>query len=163
MTEPLIRSPATDANGRLGLGLHLVERMLEICETADCDSAPVFGERMTDGAVTRLRHWPDRVWHVAETGDDLPEGTDIGHGIAVLCLRGPGALRFLADYCTADLRSAAIRRSGTVRTRLGQYTVLMWWNLTRDIHIATERSHAQSLADHLRALANRREPHEHLD
>ena len=163
MIETPLSSPATDATGPFGLGLQLFERQMGICETADSGGAPALGQRQTDGAVTRLRHWPDRVWHVVDTQHELPKGVEIGHGVAVLRLRGHGALRFLADYCTADLRSAAIRRAGTARTRLGHYPVLMWWDTPRDIHIAIDRGLAQSLADHLRALAARRTPQEHLD
>nr|WP_309503689.1 hypothetical protein [uncultured Roseovarius sp.] len=163
MSETLLRSPATDAAGPLGLGLQLYEQPLEIRVTHNLASAPALGQIQRDGEITRLRHWPEQVWHVAASGSHLSDGTDISHGQIVLRLRGHGALRFLADYTTADLRAATIRQAGTVRTRLGHYTVLLWWDITRDIHIAVDRSQAQSLVDHLRALIKRREPHEHLD
>ncbi|MFS4583647.1 hypothetical protein [Phaeobacter sp. C3_T13_0] len=163
MDDRSLRSPATDANGPFGLGLQLFEHVLEICETADSSASPAFGQCQRDGPVTRLRHWPDRIWYVSEHADSLPKGTDIGHGVVVLGLRGNGSLRFLADYCTADLQSAAARQAGTVRCGLGQFTVLMWWDITRDIHITIDRSQAQSLADFLRALVKRRELHDHLD
>jgi hypothetical protein len=162
MDKPLIRRPATDANGQLGCGLRLSELLLDIHMVHALEDAPPIGTKSQNGASLALRHWPDHFWHVGKTLKLSADCVDISHGHTVLLLSGPGALYFLADYATADLQSATYRLAKTVRTQLGQYSVLLWWSTTSDIHIAICRSHAQSFVEHLRLLVQRRTASEHM-
>lgn len=163
MFKTLIRAPATNATGPFGHGLQLFERLLDIHEKPEANAMPAMGGKALQDQMLKLRHWPDHFWVVGENLLLAGDAIDISHGHAVLRLRGPGALYFLADYTSADLRSADVRNTGTVRCLLGPYAVLMWWDITRDIHIAVERNMAQSLVDYLKLLVQRRRPLDNLD
>lgn len=162
MVKTLIRAPATNATGPLGHGLQLFERQLDIHEKHEAKAMPAMGGKALQDQMLKLRHWPGHFWMVGENLPLTDDAIDVSHGHAVLRLRGPGALYFLADYTSADLRAANIRNTGTVRCSLGPYAVLMWWDITRDIHIAVERNMAQSLVDHLKLLVQRRRALDHL-
>ena len=163
MTETLIRAQSTDATGPFGIGLQLFERALDIHESAEAEDMPTLGSKDQVGPILMVRHWPRHMWLIGEHLAPTDGVIDISHGYAVLRLRGPGALLFLADYTSADLRSFSVRSAGTVRCALGPYAVVLWWDITRDIRIAIERSIAQSLVDHLKLLVQRRGPLDHLD
>ncbi|UWQ93805.1 hypothetical protein K3727_23675 (plasmid) [Rhodobacteraceae bacterium M382] len=164
MSETLLPRPVTDAAGFLPgpLGLRLDEEFLPLMSlsgsTATLDMALPFGQVRSDSTGLCLRLWPDVIW----ASGLLPEGdfreTDISHGVTHLRLRGVEALHFVAQYTRADLHSAPIRQARAVRTRLNHYDCTIWWTNTRDVHIVTDRSLAQSLTDHLRALSLRHPP-----
>ena len=163
MDRTLIRARATDVTGPFGVGLQLFERMLDIYEVSEAKCMPAMGCKGQIGPMLALRHWPTHIWVVGESVVPVEGAIDISHGHAVLRLRGPGALHFLADYTSADLRATKVRNAGTLRCALGHYAVVLWWDITRDVHIAVERSVAQSLVDHLKLLVQRRLPLDHLD
>lgn len=163
MAETLIRAPATNAKGSFGHGLQLFERLMDIHEKPEAKVMPAKGGKALQDQIITLRHWPGHVWVIGKNLPRTDDAVDVSHGHAVLRLRGPGALHFLADYTSADLRATDIRNAGTVRCALGPYAVLMWWDITRDMHIVVERSLAQSLVDHLKLLVRRRKPLDHLD
>ncbi|MGB3313460.1 MAG: hypothetical protein WBB85_03530 [Albidovulum sp.] len=176
MAEALIPTPATDAAGyldrRLDLRLdeefHLLTECAAPLPKAMDDALQVagtplgLGQTRATGNGRLIRLWPARLWCLGTlpSGLDL-RATDISHGHVILRLRGPGALHFLADYASADLRAAPIRSAATLRCAIGAYAALLWWANTRDVHIAIDRSLAQSFTDHLRDLT-RRHPAHHL-
>lgn len=167
---------ATDAMGLLNgtLELRLDERLMSVQEVLSKDAQslnislektaielPIDSKRKTDDGI-QLRLWSNKYMDINENGQHvLPEGlraTDVGHGHSCLRLRGINALHFLANYTTADLRSYSIRNSATLRTKIGPYDALLWWDNTRDVHMMVDRSYAQSFVDHIRALALRHDP-----
>ncbi|MGB5870574.1 MAG: hypothetical protein WBH04_10260 [Albidovulum sp.] len=169
----LVPAPATDAAGYLDrqLGLRLDEEHHRLSNLAAPSQAAMeaalglagldlpVGQRLlrTDHLLIRL--WPAQLWCLGTPPQDLSlTQTDIGHGQAVLRLRGQHALHFLADHASADLRATQIRRAATLRCRIGLHNVTLWWAHTRDVSLAVDRSLAQSLVDHLRALTRRRNP-----
>ena len=165
---------ATDAVGYLDhpLDLRLDEEPCAITELAAptearldnaLDAAGIdlpLGRGLMHAGGRLMRLWPTRVWHI---GADAPNiglvCTSIGHGHCILRLRGPDALYFLADYASADLRAAPIRRAALLRCRIGSYDATLWWLNTRDLYVVVERCLAQSFVNHLRALVRRRNPH----
>jgi hypothetical protein len=174
VAEMLKPRPATDAAGFLdrALDLRLDEEFCPIMELAAPSASALnaalsaaginlpIGHRLLheDGHFMRL--WPARIWCIGADALDIGlSRINVGHGNTVLRLRGPNALYFLADYASADLRAAPIRSASMVRCRLGAYNTTLWWTNTRDLYVVVDRSLAQSLVDHLRALALRRDPH----
>lgn len=176
MLDKLPINNATDATGYLNgpLELRLDERPLFIQSIQATDAQflntclkkaaielPVGSKRKPDDGI-QLRIWPNKYLDINESGQHvLPKGlnaTDIGHGQSCLRLRGVNALHFLANYTVADLRSQPIRKAAVLRTKIGHYDALLWWDSTRDIHVLVDRSYAQSFVDYIRALALRHDP-----
>ena len=161
MVETLCPRPTTDAAGFLPgpLGLRLDEEFLPLASLSAApetlDEILLFGQVRTDADTLMLRLWPSTLWASGSSPNDDIRSTDISHGMTHLRLRGVEALHFIAHYTRADLHETEIRRSRAVRTRLNHYDCALWWTNTRDIHIVTDRSMAQSLVDHLRALSLR--------
>lgn len=174
MADVLKYCPATDAVGHLDhpLSLRLDEVACAITELAAPSAAGLdraldaagidlpLGRGLVRAGGRMIRLWPTRLWYVGPDAPDLGlASTSIGHGHCVLRLRGPDALYFLADYASADLRAAPIRRAALLRCRIGHYDATLWWLNTRDLFVVVDRSLAQSFVDHLRALVRRRDPH----
>lgn len=174
MSETVVPAPATDAKGPLNAvsGLRLDELAVRISVLAAATPAALdaglaaaglslmLGQKRQSGGSMTLRFWPDRCWVVGEI-PTLPDGmylTDISHGQSVLCLRGVEALHLLAQYASADLLAASVRRERALRCRIGPYDVTLWWDNTRDLRLALARSLAQSFVDFLRASAQRHWP-----
>ncbi len=157
------RFGATDALGPFGLGLQLFEQPFKIHISHDTGGCPRMGNKTNVSNVLCLRHWPDRIWCIYDPNQTMEGGTDISHGQVILRLRGSGALTFLTDYTPVDLCREPICAAGTVRSHIGRMPVVMWWDITSDIHIAIERSYAQSLVNLLREYIKRRTTEEHQD
>lgn len=161
--------PATDAAGFLPgpIGLRLDEAFLPLTALhADADKLNklvAFGQYHKTETTLTLRFAPDTVWH----SGPIPKGdwrrVEISHGLTHLRLRGVEALHFLAHYTSANLHSTELRKAQAVRCKLNQYECAIWWTNTRDIHILTDRSLAQSFCDHLRSLSLRHSAGEHLN
>ena len=81
--------------------------------------------------------------------------TDISHGFCTIKLTGQDALAFLNNYCAADLGQANIKANQCLRTNLGHYQILIWWDASYEVHLLVDRSYAHSFIDYLNALANR--------
>jgi hypothetical protein len=123
-----------------------------------------FGEPLQGAGLCLLPLWPQRALLLAEHAS-LPADasafealvTDVAHGYCQFRLRGAQAFDFVASYVSVDIaaqRDAAACR----RCRLGQYTVILWWNDHRDIRLLLERSYAQSFADYIDVLIARWRP-----
>jgi hypothetical protein len=169
MLESIDISRASDAGGLLPghLGLRLEEEFQPLFVahgTPDVlDRILPMGQVQKTASSLRLRLWPDKIWLNTEPSDAGPSdaglrGIDISHGVTHFRLRGVEALHFIADYTTTDLFTAPVREARVARTKLNGYDCVLWWENTRDVHIVTDRSLAQSFADHLRELAIRRDP-----
>lgn len=161
MTDPLHPQPATNATGFLPgpLGLRLDEAFLPVTALRAAPGVldrllPLGHVRETEGTLS-LRFSPHTVWHCGPVPDGAWRQADVSHGLTHLRLRGVEALHFLAHYTTADLHSSRLRLTRAVRTRLNHFDCAIWWSNTRDVHIVTDRSLAQSFCDHLRTLAQR--------
>lgn len=164
MAEPLIPQPATDAAGFLPgpLGLRLDEAFMPLTALRAAPQVldklvPLGQIRHGESGIT-MRFSPGVAWHSGALPTGRWRPLDISHGLTHLRLRGVEALHFVALYTTADLHGPALRQVRVVRTKLNQYTCAIWWENTRDIHILTDRSMAQSLCDHLRVLSLRHAP-----
>ncbi len=174
MAEPVHLAASSDAAGPLDAvcGLRLDEVAVPVHVLAASSPARLeaglasaglslaLGQKRPCGDGMLLRLWPDRCWIVGEI-PALPAGMvpgDISHGQTVLCLRGVEALHFLAQHASADLLAASVRHQRTLRCRVGPYDVTLWWETTRDLRLAVERSLAQSMVDFLRAAAQRHWP-----
>jgi sarcosine oxidase gamma subunit len=161
MSELGVLAFATDAAGPLAVasGLRLDELALQINVMAASTPAGLdaglakaglslgLGQKRPSGDGLLLRFWPDRCWVIGAVAA-LPAGlalTGISHGQTVLCLRGVEALHFVAKYASADLL-------------VGPYDVTLWWETTRHLCLAVERSLAQSFVDFLRSAAQRQQP-----
>ena len=161
MAEHLHPQPATDAAGFIPgpLGLRLDEAFLPITALRGrpdvLDRLLPLGHYRQAESTLSLRFWPHMIWHSGAVPDGAWQKTDISHGLIHLQLRGVEALHFLAHYTTADVQSVPLRQARAVRTKLNHYDCAIWWANTRDVHLMTDRSLAQSLCDHLRTLARR--------
>ncbi|MCP5087613.1 MAG: hypothetical protein GY952_12515 [Rhodobacteraceae bacterium] len=156
MTDLIQRTHSTDADGPIGAGLRLMEQTMQMHVDPDTHGALGMGQKTETEGVQALRHWPDRVLLVSSSLPCPVKGVEISHGQSVLFLHGPGALRFLADYSSADLFAKPVSEAGTLRSRIGRFDLLFWWDDPQNVHIAVSRSYAQSFVDHLRLLASRR-------
>ncbi len=152
MSEQIARKPATDADGRPGSGLVVSEVSLTITLEFDSTGQPPQGCITQNEGHPVIRHWPDRVWRIGDTGRGADNGIDISHGEVVLRVSGPRALAFLAPYLAADLPSPDC---GTIRSRMSDYDLVLWWLSDQEVHVAVSRSFAQSFVDHLRHLERR--------
>ena len=121
-----------------------------------------FGAMLKTDGLRLIRLWPQAAYLLS---DDyaLPDSithfdsmiTDISHGFIELILSGGNAPAFINDYCSADISQPAIVNAGTLRTRLGQFDILLWWDDITDIRILVDRSHAQSFVSYLQSLSSR--------
>jgi hypothetical protein len=174
MADLGLLSTATDAAGPLtsASGLRLHELALPIAVLAAPSPAALeaglaeagltlgLGQKRPLGDALLLRFWTDRCW-VIGTPLALPARlvlTEISHGQTVLRLRGIEALHFVAQYASADLLAAEARREKAARCRVGPYDATLWWETTRDLRLAVERSLAQSFVEFLRSAALRHGP-----
>lgn len=83
--------------------------------------------------------------------------TDIAHGYRQFRVEGTQAFAFVASYVSADI--APLReRAACLRCRLGQYTVMLWWEENHAIHFLLERSYAESFAEYIDVLMARWRP-----
>ena len=120
------------------------------------------GTMLKADGIRLIQLWPDRAYLLCEQLK-LPDravefesmATDISHAICQLLLSGSDSLPFLNAYTTVDLQDQAILSTACLRTRLGQYSITLWWERPAEIHILVDRSYAQSLADYLQALSTR--------
>ncbi len=118
-----------------------------------------FGEMLTDSKLRLIQLWPSAAYLLAEQ-PGLPDEanqftnmiTDISHGYCAVNLSGENALTFLGCYCSADLQKATRQ---CLRTRLGHYPLLIWWDSITEFQLLVERSYAQSFIDYLNLLADR--------
>lgn len=155
---------ATDAAGHLPgpLGLRLDEEFIPFtalhASKSDLDDLVPFGQKHANDHHIWLRLWPDTMWVSGTPPTGEFAAVDISHAYTHLRLRGVEALHFLADYSSADMNDATVRTTKVLRTRIGHYGVVLWWNSTRDIHVMLDRSLAQSFCDHLRAVSLRHDP-----
>lgn len=121
-----------------------------------------FGEMITAGSLRLIQLWPQAAYLISDE-QVLPDSvsafdtmvTDIGHGFCEFSLSGDRAVSFLNDYTSVDLNQNNISSNRTVRTRLGQFQTLLWWDEATDIRILVDRSYAQSLVDYLQNIADR--------
>ncbi len=121
-----------------------------------------FGEMITLESERLIQLWPKSAY-LLSTQSALPNSasvfdsiiTDISHGFCQINLRSTSALSFLNEYCSANIQQVNILRNQTLRTRLGQYSVLIWWDNSSDIHLLIERSYTQSFTGFLHSLADR--------
>lgn len=161
MADDLRPLSSTDASGFLPgpLGLRLDEAFLPLtaihADAKTLDQVLALGHFAETGDALTLRFSPEVAWHSGPLPSGAWRSVDISHGFTHLRLRGVEALHFLANYTTADLHSAPIRKSRAIRTKLNHFECAIWWANTRDIHILTDRSLAQSFCEHLGALALR--------
>jgi len=129
-------------------------------------SVPGIGEMVSNGELRLVRYSPDELYVLFASGDMpalAPEWkayvTDIGHGICDLNLKGNNALNFIGDYVSADLKNHEKYEAQTLRCRIGQFKVLLWWADMSDIHILVDRSMSQSFCDYLMVLSQRWSPY----
>jgi len=121
-----------------------------------------FGEMITSDNLRLIQLWP-QVAYLISAEDSLPDTayefesliTDIGHGFCDLNLSGEGALVFLNDYSSADLDQQFVNSNRTVRTSLGHFQILLWWDEASNIHILVDRSYAQSFTDYIGHITSR--------
>ena len=121
-----------------------------------------FGEMITLDNLRLIRLWPvsgyllSEQWRLPDSASGFETMiTDISHGFCGISLSGSAALPFLNDYCSADLEQARLNINRCLRTSLGQYSVLIWWDDASEIHLLIERSYAQSFKQFLHAIAIR--------
>lgn len=122
------------------------------------------GEPLRCAGLGLLPLWPHRALLQtaeatlpAQAAKFAPLLTDVSHGYRQFRLGGEQAFDFIASYLSmniAPLRDAPACR----RCRLGQYTVILWWEDRQDIQLLLERSYAQSFADYIDALIARWRP-----
>jgi len=123
-----------------------------------------FGEPLHSAGLRLLPLWPHQAYLQSEqltlpavAGKFEPLMTDISHGYCQFRLSGEHAFDFVADYLSTDI--AALRDAAACRRcRLGQYTVILWWDDHQHINVLLERSYAQSFCDHIDALIARWRP-----
>ena len=120
------------------------------------------GEMITVDALRLIRVWPQAAYLLS--GEEILPGsvsgfetmvTDIAHGFCQLSIAGDEAVAFLNDYSYADINQKKIMSGRTIRTALGHYQTLMWWDDPTDIRILVDRSYAQSFGDYLHHLLQR--------
>ncbi len=134
----------------------------------DAFSKTVFDQTLTFGTMLKtddfrlIRLWPRAAYLLSDDyalADSVSHFdsmiTDISHGFIDLSLSGDNALAFINDYCSADINQPAIVDARTLRTRLGQFDILLWWDDITDIRILIDRSYAQSFASYLQSLSSR--------
>jgi len=122
------------------------------------------GEPLQCAGLGLLPLWPHRALLQtaeatlpAQAAKFAPLLTDISHGYSKFRLGGEQAFDFIASYVSVNI--AALRDAPACRRcRLGQYTVILWWDERQEIHLLLERSYAQSFADHIDALIARWRP-----
>lgn len=164
MLDTLPIKKASNALGLLPgcLGLRLDEIFLPIFAVHDTvdqlDKLIPCGHVKSINDILYLRFWPDTLWVTAKPANITQPLLDISHGVTHFNLRGVEALHFIAYYTTADLLKTSIRKTQAIRTQINHYHCVIWWENTRHVHIVTDRSLAQSFADHLRALTIRHDP-----
>jgi hypothetical protein len=178
MTSQLVKERATNSSGVISQ-----QRGLSLCEInigglwsirssashdlngfarSVFDQDIKFGEMITFDNLRLIQLWPQAAYLIT-ADNSLPDTasefetliTDIGHGFCDLNLSGEGALVFLNDHSSVDLNQQNISINRTVRTSLGHFQILLWWDEATDIHILVDRSYAQSFADYLAHLADR--------
>jgi hypothetical protein len=122
------------------------------------------GEPLQCAGLGLLPLWPHRALLQAaqatlpaQASKFAPLLTDVAHGYSQFRLCGEQAFDFLASHASVNI--AALRDAPACRRcRLGQYTVILWWQDQQDIHLLLESSYAQSFADHIDALTARWRP-----
>jgi len=178
MASQLVKQLATNSSGVVSLhrGLSLCEissgglwsirssasHDLNSFARAVFDQDSQFGEMITCEDLRLIQLWPQAAYLISAE-DSLPDTayefetliTDIGHGFCDLNLSGDGALVFLNDHSSADLNQKNLNRNRTVRTSLGHFQILLWWDEASNIHILVDRSYAQSFTDYLGHLTSR--------
>ncbi len=164
MHDVLRRTSATDADGYLPgpLGLRLDEEFIPLSAihmpSSELDELVPFAQRTSGPLGIWLRLWPNTLWVSGTPPQGQHSCVDISDAQTHIRLRGVEALHFLANYCTTDVHDASVRSARVVRTQIGHYSAVLWWDSTRDIHIVLARSLAQSFCDHMRSLALRHNP-----
>ncbi len=121
-----------------------------------------FGEMIKTGSLRLIQFWPQAAYLISDELF-LPDSvsafdtmvTDIGHGFCEFSLSGDRAVSFINDYTSVDINQNNIGRNRTVRTNLGHFSILLWWDEATDIHILVDRSYAQSLVDYLHKISDR--------
>jgi hypothetical protein len=127
-------------------------------------SGAQFGRPLQSEGLCLLPLWPQQAYlHSRQATPPAIPGklesllTDIAHGYCQFRLHGERGFDFVASYLSADI--AALRDNAACRRcRLGQYTVILWWDDHRDMHLLLERSYAQSFADYIDTLIARWRP-----
>lgn len=121
-----------------------------------------FGSMLTTDSLRLIQLWPHKAYLLAAQ-PSLPGGlqeftsmvTDISHGFCELSFVGDQAFELLNSHTSADLKHAQVARTCNLRCLLGQYQIILWWDLVSDIHILIDRSYAQSFCDYLEQLRRR--------
>lgn len=121
-----------------------------------------FGEMIAVDNLKLIQLWPGAAYLFSEH-PELPAIasifknmiTDISHGFCTFKLSGESTLTFLNNYCSADLKQPNINGHQCLRTSMGHYLILLWWDDSTEIHLLINRSYAQSFADYLNVLASR--------
>tara|TARA_R110002096_G_scaffold237486_1_gene428293 strand:+ start:54 stop:527 length:474 start_codon:yes stop_codon:yes gene_type:complete len=121
-----------------------------------------FGEMIASDGLRLVQLWPGAVYLFSQQ-TQLPAATseyenmitDISHGFSNIQLIGDSVLPFLNNYCSADLEQADITARQCLRTSLGHYPIIIWWNSVSEVQLLVDRSYAQSLSEFLTALALR--------
>jgi hypothetical protein len=169
---------ATDCNGRLsvqrdlflselnGVGLWSLRpnasQDIQAFATGVFDQQLRFGEMINAEGMRLIQLWPNAAYFITEQ-ISLPESaaafesmlTDISHGFCDFNLSGDRAIPFLNDYTTTDLGQMAISDKRVLRTRLGQFQAVLWWDELTDIHMLIDRSYARSFCHYLQSVADR--------
>jgi sarcosine oxidase gamma subunit len=123
-----------------------------------------FGKPLRSEKLRLLPLWPQQAYLLsakvtlpAAARKFEPLLTDISHGYYQFRLGGEQAFDFVSNYVSVDI--AALRDAAAcLRCRLGQYTVILWWDDHQHIHLLLERSYAQSFTEHIDALISRWRP-----
>ena len=120
---------------------------------------PNMGQMLINNECRLLQLWPHKSYLLSDN-PTLPLTitsfesimTDISHGFCELSLGGERAFDFIKLYVTVNLNSENYRDSRHLRCCLGQYSILLWWDDSKEIHILVDRSYAQSFRDFLNHL-----------
>lgn len=121
-----------------------------------------FGEMIANDQLRLIRLWPDAAYLYSQQVElpAIAAGfetmiTDISHGFCRIQLAGENALPFLNNYCSADLEQVTINSNQCLRTSLGHYSIVIWWDSKSELQLLVDNSYAHSFTDFLNTLALR--------
>ena len=138
------------------------EHSLSVITQALFHETAQFGSMLTTDSLRLIHLWPHKAYLLAAQ-PSLPGAlqefssmlTDISHGFCELSLVDNQALELLDCHTSANLKDTQVAKTRNLRCLIGQYQVILWWDLVSDIHILIDRSYAQSFCDYLEQLRRR--------